>query len=200
MTTMSFDKDGFSVDFTEKSVLDRKCSACQLCCKLLPVRSIDKKANQRCVHQRAGKGCMVYHHRSMPMDCKLWSCQWLTNTDTIGLGRPDRVHYVIDMMPDMIKVEQADGTAAEITVLQIWVDPAFPHAHRDPALRRYVEMIAARDRTPTLIRYTPGHAFVLIAPCLNREGVWLEAGSNLAAEKSATGNRYLDHLTASMRP
>jgi hypothetical protein len=36
--------------------MDRQCGDCQLCCKLLPVRTLGKAAGQRCKHQRHHKG------------------------------------------------------------------------------------------------------------------------------------------------
>ena len=76
--------------------MTRQCGDCQLCCKLLPVPPLEKKAGQRCQHQKFGKGCTVYHSRAgMPMECSIWNCRWLVNDDADELSRPDRVHYVI---------------------------------------------------------------------------------------------------------
>jgi hypothetical protein len=41
-------------------VTQRRCGDCQLCCKLLPTREVNKPANTRCQHQRAHKGCAIY--------------------------------------------------------------------------------------------------------------------------------------------
>ena len=38
----------------------RQCGDCQLCCKLLPVKSLAKLAGDRCSHQKHHKGCDVY--------------------------------------------------------------------------------------------------------------------------------------------
>jgi hypothetical protein len=41
-------------------------------------------------------------------------------------------------MPDFITIKQEDGEPQNIQVAQIWVDPKYPDAHRDPALRRWM--------------------------------------------------------------
>jgi len=81
--------------------MTRQCGDCQLCCKLLPVKSLAKLAGQRCSHQKHHKGCAVYKQlgRVSP-ECRLWNCRWLVADDTAELSRPDRSHYVLDLMPD----------------------------------------------------------------------------------------------------
>jgi hypothetical protein len=159
--------------------MTRKCGDCQLCCRLLPVRGIDKKANERCKHQKFGVGCAVYHTPEMPFECGVWNCRWLVNDDTDDLRRPDRSHYVIDIMPDFV---EAGGQPME--VIQIWVDPRYPDAHRDPALRAYLARRAFEGKIG-LIRYNSKDAFTLIAPALTTAGKWLELpGSSLGRTHS----------------
>ena len=152
----------------------RQCGDCQLCCKLLPVRSLDKPAHTRCRHQQHHKGCAVYAQlfRIAP-ECKLWSCRWLLHDDTGDLSRPDRSHYVIDVMPDFIRAEDEDGTVVEVPVVQVWVDPDYPHAHRDPALRAWLDKHAA----VALIRYGSGDGFCLFPPSRMKSREWMEKGS-----------------------
>ena len=38
----------------------RQCGDCTLCCRLLPVRSLNKGAGERCKHQSHARGCKVY--------------------------------------------------------------------------------------------------------------------------------------------
>jgi len=40
-------------------VRGRQCGGCTLCCTLLPVKSLDKGANERCRHL-CFKGCGIY--------------------------------------------------------------------------------------------------------------------------------------------
>lgn len=155
--------------------MNRQCGGCTLCCKLLPVRELHKGAGERCQHQRAGRGCAIYRAPNMPLSCALWSCRWLSRDDTGGLSRPDRAHYVLDIMPDYITAtDNATGNSQTVECIQIWVDPKYPGAHRDPALRAYLYEQAAKFGTLALVRYNNKSGFVLIAPPMNSQGVWIE--------------------------
>jgi hypothetical protein len=162
-----------------RAMTERHCGDCQLCCKLLPVRSLDKGAGERCKHQRHGKGCAVYHQLgSVSPECRLWSCRWLINDDAADLRRPDRSHYVIDLVPDFVSLrDNATGELQHIQVVQIWVDPKFPDAHRDPALRAYLER-RAKDNIIGLVRWDNEKAIALFPPQLSNDGRWHEQSSN----------------------
>jgi hypothetical protein len=181
--------------------LTRKCGDCQLCCKLLPLSGdnakswrtatlmiaegvaklddfggmmpeLKKPANQRCIHQRHGKGCAVYDKR--PFSCRTWSCRWLVEDDTEGLARPDRAHYVIDLVPDYVTAKPHDGSASvDIPMIQIWVDPKFPDAHRDPALRAYIQRQGEKGQG-AIIRFSESKAIALFPPSLSQDGQWHE--------------------------
>lgn len=150
------------------SLTGRKCGDCQLCCKLLPVRELDKGANTRCAHQRVGKGCLIYAQR--PPSCRLWSCLWYADAEAAGdMRRPDRTHYVVDPMPDY--VEGIDnGETYRIDVVQVWCDPLFPDAHRDPALRDYLR----RKNRVALVRYSASEAMMIFPPAQSPTGTWWE--------------------------
>ena len=156
--------------------MTRRCGECTLCCRLLPVKELGKLANERCRHQR-GLGCNVYHKLAqVSQSCALWTCRWLTEVDTVDLARPDRSHYVIDVMPDYVRwVDNETGVTTSVPVVQVWVDPNFPDAHRDPALRAYVER-RALEGIIALVRYGSGtdDDFTLIAPQLTQDGQWHE--------------------------
>ena len=140
----------------------RACGGCTLCCRLLPVNELDKLAGQRCKHQRTGKGCAVYRTRAMPACCHFWNCRWLVNDDTADLSRPDRSHYVIDLLPDYVTViDNETGEQTNVEVVQIWCDPKYPDAHRDPALRAYLERRAAEGKM-ALVRYNSSEAFSIM--------------------------------------
>ena len=178
--------------------MTRRCGDCQLCCKLLPVRerdddatvqamaaagmaqpdfagmvpSFDKPANTRCQHQRHAKGCAIYPRR--PLACRLWSCRWLSESDTADQHRPDHSHVVIDAMPDYVTLkDNQTGNLRRCEVIQIWVDPAYPDAHREPAIRAYVARLAERGPM-ALIRNGSHDAFLLVAPSIASDGVWHE--------------------------
>ncbi len=156
--------------------MTRRCGECTLCCRLLPVRELGKGAGERCRHQR-GLGCKVYHQlKTVSPSCAMWTCRWLVEDDTADLSRPDRSHYVIDVMPDYVRwVENETGRSATVPTIQIWIDPAHPDAHRDPALRAYVERRAAEGMV-ALVRYGSGtdDDFTLIAPQLAEDRQWHE--------------------------
>lgn len=159
----------------------RTCGDCTLCCRLVPLEELDKPAGQRCEHQ-CRAGCRIYDHR--PMSCALWNCRWLVNDDTAELRRPDRSHYVIDIMPDYVRATNNDrpqDPARTIPVIQIWIDPAYPDAHRDPALRAYIDRQGARDGTAALIRFGNESVVLLVPPSMTREG-WVEIADNTSSE------------------
>lgn len=167
----------------------RSCGTCTKCCTLLPVRDrkkgVDKGANTKCRHQSFARGCAVYGRADMPNACRVWSCRWLlAMPGTERLSRPDRAGYVIDVIPDVIVVEDHEtGQARKIEVVQIWLDPKRPDAHRDPALLAYLEGLAARGIV-ALCRRNERDAFTLVAPSLNTERRWLEVGSQSSGKET----------------
>lgn len=160
----------------------RSCGDCQLCCRLVPVREIGKVAGQRCRHQKFKKGCAVYG-AGMPLSCSAWSCGWLVDPDAAGLGRPDRSHYVVDAMLDYVTaVDNATGAEQKLPVVQVWIDPSHPDAHRDPALRSYLES----KNAPALVRYGNVRATLLLPPSWTVEGRWREVDAGLGREAEHT--------------
>lgn len=155
----------------------RRCGGCTLCCKLLPVLELEKAAGARCRHQRGGKGCAVHDKPQMPRACQQWNCRWIAKQDTADLRRPDRVHYVIDIMPDHIVMENKEtGARSPMEVVQVWVDPDYPDAHRDSELRAFLERRAA-EGIAAIVRYNSEEAFTLFAPTLADDGKWHEVAS-----------------------
>jgi hypothetical protein len=149
----------------------------------LPVRSLDKLAGQRCKHQRfssKGECCKVYANLArVSPECRLWSCRYLVNDDTGDLSRPDRSHYVIDLVPDFVSLrDDATGELQHIQVVQIWVDPKHPDAHRDPALRAYLER-RAKDNIIGLVRWNDLEGMAIFPPELSADGQWHEKGSGM---------------------
>ena len=148
----------------------RQCGSCGLCCKLVPVASIEKPAGVKCRHQRHGKGCMIYAQR--PPDCVWWNCRWLVNDATEQLPRPDRSHLVIDIMPDFISAVYEDGNRIDAPVIQVWCDPAFREAWREPAMMAYIERMADERRHVTIIRFNSEEAIVVLAPSMCDDHEW----------------------------
>jgi hypothetical protein len=159
----------------------RACGDCMLCCSLLPVEEFGKAAGVRCQFAKFGKGCSIYARR--PGSCELWNCRWLVNDDTADLRRPDRSHYVIDIMPDFVRAVHATDPALtrNLEVIQVWVDPKFRDAHRDPRLREYLD----RQGKCGLIRYSSREGFLLAPPSVTGGG-WVERQSGFDDEPQHT--------------
>jgi hypothetical protein len=170
------------IRFDDKG-LGRVCGSCQACCKLVPVPSIGKAAGHRCQHQRAGKGCLIHDQR--PFACRTWSCRWISDPKAKALPRPDRCHYVVDMVLDYVTAKTHDGSAPrQIDVIQVWVDPDYPDAHRDPKLRAYLLMMGEKFGCAALIRYDSRRGFTLFPPALADDGQWHEMAGRVVAENS----------------
>jgi len=171
--TMTEYEDGSAEFKFSAETTGRRCGGCQLCCRLVPVASLNKPAGEKCRHAKVGHGCTIYRFR--PHDCRTWACRWLAQSaETAGLRRPDRSHYVIDLTYDTVHMLKPDGEKLPVSVLQVWVDPAFPDAHRDPALRRYLANMGARYRVAALVRYGASKGFVLYPPAMCADGQWHE--------------------------
>jgi hypothetical protein len=154
------------VDSITKPADNRRCGSCTLCCKLVPVNEVGfhKPGGQRCPHQRH-TGCSIYAKR--PFSCRAWSCRWLIGDEDLGnMRRPDRCHYVVDIMADF--VETTDGD--QVPVIQVWGDTRYPDAHRDPALRAYLEKIGM----PALIRFENKTGLLIVPPSRTEDGIWME--------------------------
>jgi hypothetical protein len=173
----------------------RECGDCQLCCKILPVKEIGKLAGVKCDHQKHRKGCMIYANR--PRSCVFWSCQWLMSEDAKDLSRPDRSHYVIDPLPDFVRMVYDDGKPMiELPVIQIWADENYPDAHRDPNLRAYIQARALESGMAAIIRVAGnGDAIGLFPPAISEDGEWHEIQTNFKPEmqhSSAEINRVME--------
>jgi hypothetical protein len=177
----------------------RKCGDCQLCCRLLPVRELEKLANTKCRHQTFAKGCGVYHKPGMPPSCAIWNCRWLVNNDTGHMSRPDRSHYVIDIMPDYIQlVPDQGGEPINVEVVQIWCDPHYPDAHRDPDLRAYLAR-RGEEGIAALVRYSSSSGFAIIPPAMAGDGQWHEQGGKSSKrEERATEAGYVNDVISNL--
>jgi hypothetical protein len=148
------------------------------------MQEFNKQAGERCPHQRHGVGCNIYPRR--PHACRLWNCRWLAG-DNVG-SRPDRAHYVVDIMPDYITVVPHDGgPSTDVPVLQVWLDPAYPNAHRDRKLRAYIEKMAM----PALIRLNSREGFVIAPPNANADGTWYEGKGGISLGREHTPEEKL---------
>lgn len=161
----------------------RQCGGCTLCCKLIPVEELHKPGGTRCQHQRTGKGCAIYDHR--PVSCREWNCLWLIGTEKgepLQLGRPDRTHYVLDEVPDIVRLrnDQTGEIADQWEVMQIWVDPLYPDAWKDKAL------LAMLDKAGViaLVRYSSTEGFTLFPPSRTADRQWHQEGGETVADEA----------------
>ena len=176
----------------------RRCGDCQLCCKLLPVADVmlKKSAGERCRHQAHHVGCRVYNSDAMPPSCKAWSCAWLIADEAADLRRPDRAHYVIDILPDFVTMKPDDGgEPVKVPVVQVWLDPDYPDAHRDPGLRKFLAKLGETRGMAALIRSNSKDAFFLAPPALASDGKWHELTSNNSPEPQHSAAAIRDVMT-----
>jgi hypothetical protein len=165
--------DGTSVFTFSEPGTGRVCSDCQLCCRLVPVPEIRKAAGARCVHARYGKGCAIHAHR--PISCRTWSCRWLADPRTTGMPRPDRCHYVIDMMAgEFVLRPPGAKEPMKVAAVLVYLDPAFPHAHRASELRAYLLRMAKLHGAPTVVRVDGRDKLAIIPPPISPDGKWQE--------------------------
>lgn len=99
----------------------RSCGSCSACCHSVPVADLGLRAFQRCRNLRsppdAALGCSVYPMR--PNACRIWSCQWLVESEISENLRPDRCGVVIDTVPDFLTINGRD-----IKSVQMWALPS----------------------------------------------------------------------------
>lgn len=168
--------------------MTRECGDCSLCCKLVPVAELNKPAATKCKHQRHS-GCAVYKRR--PRSCAVWFCRWLINDDTADMSRPDRCHYVIDVMPDYVTLTEPGGEPIAVRIEQIWVDPKYPDAHRDPKLREYL-LRRGKQGIAGLVRYDNKAGLVIFPPNMTANHDWHEITSPLNPESEHKPSEVMD--------
>lgn len=162
--------------------MKRECGGCTLCCKLLPIPPLNKLAGIKCKFQRHNKGCTVHGTVEQPRACQVWHCRWLLNDDAGKLSRPDRAHYVIDMLPDEITIQPDDKSEPpkKYIAVQVWIDPDYPEAWKqDDELFAWV-LRKAEHGIPTLLRINKGEArqgIGLIAPPITGKGWVISEGT-----------------------
>jgi hypothetical protein len=130
----------------------------------------DKLAGARCQHQRHHKGCAIY--RTRPFGCRMWSCAFLQGED---LPRPDRCGYVVDTIPDTIRLTDDEGIEPpqELMVAQVWVDRARPDAHRDKRLRDWLD----KKGVAALVRFNEHDGMAIFPPSVTGKDHWVERRS-----------------------
>jgi Fe-S-cluster containining protein len=113
----------------------RSCGSCSLCCKVLPIRELDKPAGAWCVHCMPGSGCAV--HADRPHACRQFFCAWRLDP---GLGpewKPETCRFVLAM-----------DTGHQALI--VMADPGMPLAwKREPYyghLKQFSEFLFRQDK------------------------------------------------------
>jgi hypothetical protein len=82
---------------------------------------------------------------------------------------------VVDIVPDYLTARTPGRPDVPLPVIQIWVDPHYPEAHREPRLRKWLEAMS-REGWAALVRFDPQEAMMLIPPIMSDQGRWEELG------------------------
>jgi hypothetical protein len=113
----------------------RSCGSCSLCCKVLPVRELDKPAGQWCVHCVPGSGCAAYAAR--PPSCRRFFCAWRLDPNLGPEWKPEVCRFVLSADPAH-------------RALMVRVDPGMPLAwKREPyyaGLKQLSEISFRQDK------------------------------------------------------
>lgn len=86
---------------------------CNLCCKLIGVKPLQKPKYRMCAHACKGGGCQIYQDR--PDECKVFECLWLhmqgTDTPMTSSLKPSACGAVMYPSPvgDAIAIHINDG-------------------------------------------------------------------------------------------
>lgn len=94
----------------------RGCGTCSLCCKLLGIGALDKRAGAWCSKCAPPNGCTIYDTR--PTECREFSCAWLDSPTLSEEWKPARSKIVLYAI---------DGGARLIA----HVDPGSPNVWRE---------------------------------------------------------------------
>lgn len=112
---------------------ENRCGTCSLCCKLPEIPVLKKPEGKWCSHCAVGKGCTIYETRPAP--CRAFTCLWLESQEEKRPLppelRPDRCKVFLTFTPDRKDVLG-------------YCDPASPHAWKDAAVFRLLQVIAGQ--------------------------------------------------------
>jgi len=87
----------------------RQCGPCALCCKLVPVAALGKKAGDWCEHCTR-TSCRIWHESYRPAACAEYTCLWLRRQDFPDDLRPDRSGVVFEYVDEQTAIGLVDPT------------------------------------------------------------------------------------------
>lgn len=80
------------------AVPGRSCGECNMCCKVLDIKELDKDAGPLCDKWCSPVGCSIYKKR--PEVCRDFECDWLTERDVPAALKPSRIGTILMTDPD----------------------------------------------------------------------------------------------------
>ena len=111
---------------------------------------------------------------------------WSTTTPPISGARIGRITCSTSCRISSRMRDDATGKFEHIQVVQIWVDPKFPDAHRDPALRPTSS--AARGGLIGLVRWDNEKAIAIFPPALSATGNGMNRQATFARKNTRPKN------------
>ncbi len=94
-----------------------------MCCQILDIDELDKKAGVLCKNCTATNGCKIYNKR--PQVCRDFECEWLTERDIAAPLKPDRTGTIFMIDPDTDQYQAV-------------TDPKRPQAWRHPLVFKHL--------------------------------------------------------------
>jgi hypothetical protein len=94
-------------------------------------------------------------------------------------------------MPDFVTAQDPNKGEVRIPAVQIWCDPKFPDAHRDPELRAW---LIRRTGFVGLVRFDGEKGLVLVPPYMMENGEWLEKSQGNVVEGNHSFGQVLQAL------
>jgi hypothetical protein len=155
----------------------RTCGDCTLCCRVVPVLELAKPPDVWCQHCDPKAGCRIYDQR--PNSCRKWWCVWLLDEQLPEAMKPNRSHVIFDMMSDRVI---AEGKPTD--VVQLWCDPHYPTAWREPLVLDAIERYAANCGAPTLVRFNGEKATLVSPPSLTGDSRWHLVECGMAEDRA----------------
>jgi len=76
------------------------CGECTLCCKLLEIRSLPKKAGTWCEYCEIDRGCKI-HDTDIPEECSKFSCAYRQMKKVSLNLRPDKCGVIFERFDDI---------------------------------------------------------------------------------------------------
>lgn len=75
----------------------RECGSCTLCCTVLGLPELNKRAGTRCIYAKDDLGCRI--HDNKPAPCAQFQCAWLQGAGSETM-KPSLSHVVLTVTND----------------------------------------------------------------------------------------------------